>query len=884
MVTNMKIGARLLTGFGLILLITLGLGVAGYMGLRSFSGMSLELMDINSRLLENATQVLHLNDQMRRFEKDYFIHIGSPPEMDRYSRLWVDSRDEVRDLLAETRGLMRTPEEKALVQRISEAFTGYFAGFTRVAREVRAGRHASTREAVRAMGPFEGFTREVDRLAEEFISQEELAISDGQKLLMATKTVTSALIVAATTGSLLLGIVLTVLFTRSITRPLGVLTGAARQVAAGDLGVEIGIDSRDEAGQLADSFRHMVAGLRKSMATLHKQTLQLEEEVAERQMAQDTLQEQAVLLEGEIAERQAVQAELAARQRDLEELNRTLEDRINATVAELRASEERYRLLLDSAAEAIYGLDTNGDCTFCNPACVALLGYETADDLIGRNMHLLMHHTRPDGSLYADAECPISATFRDGEDIHVDSEVLWRADGSSFPAEFWSHTQKRAGKVVGAVVSFVDITERKRAAEELQAAKEAADSANRAKSEFLANMSHEIRTPLNAIIGFSALALKSDLTPRQHDYISKISQAGSSLLKTINDVLDFSKVEAGKLEMEVIPFRLDDLLSSVTSMIQQLVMDKRLEFLLDCSADLPPLLRGDPLRLGQVLTNLVSNAVKFTEQGEVELGVACGARDGERVELLFSVRDTGIGLTREQSSRLFQAFSQADGSTTRRYGGTGLGLSICKRLVELMGGEIGVESAPGVGSVFRFSAWFGVEPGLSGDISPDVRQAAAFPAGEGDRGFSGARILLVEDNKNNRQITVELLRGMGAAMEVACNGAEAVEKVTTSDPPYDLVLMDIQMPRMDGYEATRLIRGDGRFTTLPIIAMTAHALAEEQQKALAAGMDDLITKPIDLRVMLRTIDSHLRRSAVGPAYLAVRGDSGPAYQEEENYV
>ena len=329
-----------------------------------------------------------------------------------------------------------------------------------------------------------------------------------------------------------------------------------------------------------------------------------------------------------------------------------------------------------------------------------------------------------------------------------------------------------------------------------------------------------------------------------------------SLLKTIDDILDFSKVEAGMLVLESIPFSLSEVLANVASLTRQAAMDKRLEFLLACSPELPPLLVGDPLRLGQILTNLVANAIKFTDQGEVELNIACAelAR-GAGVKLLFSVRDTGIGLTPEECTRLFQAFSQADGSTTRRYGGTGLGLSICKRLVEAMGGEIWVKSRPGVGSVFHCGVWFGVASG----------EQAQHPAGEMIHDFSGVRILLVDDNEINRQITIELLGELGAVMEVAGDGCEAVEKVVTAEPPYDLVLMDIQLPKMDGHEATRLIRADDRFRRLPIIAVTAHALAEERQRALDAGMDDLITKPIDLRVMFRTIDAYLERPVTGAA-------------------
>jgi PAS domain S-box-containing protein len=1047
MLTNMKIGMRLFLGFGLVLLITLGLGVASYLGLREFSGKSLALMEVNSHMLEHATQFEHLNNKMRRYEKDLFIHIGTDKVAD-YVKKWNANRDEVRRLLVETQRLARTASEKDLLRRIDAAFAGYFSGFETIAPRAAAGQLASTQQANQAMTPFKIFTHEVDNLCTQFILLEKQTIVDGERELAESREYSSLIIVLTTCGSLLLGMLLTVLFTRSITRPLALLTGAAQSIARGDLDAKIGIDTRDEVGQLAGSFRYMVAQLREFIAMLHEQTLQLEEEVAERQSAQEslqeqatvleeeiaerqmaqetlqeqtalleeegaerqaaqeTLQEQAALLEEEIAERQSVEAELAARQRELEELNRTLVERVEGSVADLKKAKERYRLLLDSAPEAIYGIDTDGNCTFCNPACLRLLGYQTPEELIGRNMHQVMHHSRLDGSHYPVQQCPISRALVSGEELDIDDEVLWRADGSSFPAQFWSHPQRRDGVVVGAVVSFVDITERKQVEMELHRAKKAADEANRSKSQFLANMSHEIRTPLNAILGFSNLALKTELTPRQQDYLDKIDRAGKSLLKTINDILDFSKVEAGMLEMESTPFRTDDVLFNVITLIQQKAVDKGIEIILNCAPELPSLLRGDPLRLGQVLTNLLGNAVKFTEKGEVELIVSSGALEQERVQIFFRVRDTGIGLSPEQCGRLFQAFSQADGSTTRQYGGTGLGLSICKRLVEIMGGEIRVDSKPGEGSTFTFSAWFELEkesepracyfpesldgahvlvvddsptsrtilskllsqlpvrvdsvdsgraaleavrrrdaddpyrlifmdwqmPGMDGieatrrikqnhtlrtmpaivvvtSFGGETERAMARAAGadeflhkpftikslgeeicrifdcagsapvktatppqqESRPDFTGTRILLVDDNEMNRQLTSELLAGFGATLETACDGCEAVEKVVGAHPPFDLVLMDVQMPRMDGYQATRTIRKEARFGALPIIALTAHAMAEEHRKVLDAGMNDFVSKPIDLRLMLKVVSAHLEKSsaakqeATGPA-------------------
>ena len=388
-------------------------------------------------------------------------------------------------------------------------------------------------------------------------------------------------------------------------------------------------------------------------------------------------------------------------------------------------------------------------------------------------------------------------------------------------------------------------------------ATEAAQDASRSKSQFLANMSHEIRTPMNAILGMLTLLRKTELTPRQADYAAKSASAAQSLLGLLNDILDLSKAEAGKMVLDPQAFSLKQLVSDIQVIVSAYIGTKPVELLIRLAPDLPQRVMADALRLKQVLINLCSNAAKFTAQGEVSLSIDLLAREAGRTTLKFAVQDNGIGIAPENQAKIFSGFTQAEASTTRRFGGTGLGLAISQRLIDLMGGKLELQSTYGTGSCFYFT----LALALAADELPALlAPTSGEPAVSVLPSLAGLHVLVVEDNFVNQQIACELLTGEGAVVELANHGQQALDMIAAMTTPYDVVLMDMQMPVMDGLDATRAIRLQFDADTLPIVAMTANAMDSDRAACLAAGMNDHIGKPFNLVHLVQVLQQLTRRS------------------------
>ncbi len=506
-------------------------------------------------------------------------------------------------------------------------------------------------------------------------------------------------------------------------------------------------------------------------------------------------------------------------------------------------AENRTHAILEGIPMGINLLTSDMQIIDCNEEAVKHLSYDDKDDFFN-NFENMFPETQTDGTLTAKfieekyAEVAQSGHSRFEMQVYNKYRELVPFD-ITFVHAHLPHEEMY-------IAYTFDLRETKAMLHQIELAKEVAEKSALAKSEFLANMSHEIRTPMNGILGLLHILSGTKLDSMQQDYMQKALFSTNELLRIINDILDFSKIEAGKLDMEMTVFTIHDVCAEIESLFSTAIEKKSLYFHLDEGKHATTTLLGDPLRLKQVLLNLVGNAIKFTGKGGVKVSIESSLQENDNLFCRFAVEDTGIGLSKEQISRLFDAFSQADNSVTRKYGGTGLGLAISKRIVSMMQGDIWVESVPGQGSIFFFTAYF--------DVSDDnVTHSLSYldmPTQKHDKKYSG-HILLVEDNHINQIIAEELLKEVGYTIDIANDGQEALFKLEENS--YDLVLMDIQMPNMDGLTATKIIRQNPKFKNLPIVAMSAHAMTGDKEKSLKSGMNDHITKPISPNVLYNTI-------------------------------
>lgn len=526
---------------------------------------------------------------------------------------------------------------------------------------------------------------------------------------------------------------------------------------------------------------------------------------------------------------------------------------------ELRDNERMIRSLLNSTGEGIFGLDLNGECTFCNSAALRLLGYDSDTELVGKNIHQHIHNRRSDGTVFSSDECQLCEASQSGQALNCDEEVFVRKDGAIIPVEYWCHPLFDNGQCTGAVVAFVDTTLRREEREELRRAHDAADSANKAKSQFLANMSHELRTPLAAILGYSRI-LKEELSDTSDiEKLQTIERNGEYVLKLVGDILDLSRIEAGKLSLTNDVFRLDEFLSelSVTMSVRAEEYGADLNFSLD--NPLPEKINTDPARLRQILINLIGNGLKFSRGGLVEVRVGMlDAPDQER-RLRFDVRDNGIGISESQLETLFAPFTQANSTIATRFGGTGLGLSITKRLLESMGGSISAESEEGKGSCFTVIIPVNTSSGLA-----DLALQQQTPEKEEDLNVDlkelNARILIADDRRDIQFIGKHFLTKAGCQVACAENGQEAVDMVLESyesGDAFDLILMDVQMPVLDGIQAVRQLRE--RNIEIPVIAATADAMKGTRRMLISKGFDDYLTKPFNVNSLLGMVKRMLDR-------------------------
>lgn len=535
----------------------------------------------------------------------------------------------------------------------------------------------------------------------------------------------------------------------------------------------------------------------------------------------------------------------------------------------LNVEKQKYQTLFETNSDAVVILDDRG-FTDCNPAALSMFGMNSVAEFLATPIPQLGDAVQPNGlPAYEHAMNNIARARESGH-----AQMDWRArraDGTLFESEIFLHAMQLEGQpVIQAIMR--DVSERRAAEAAREAVREAALQMARAKSAFVANVSHEIRTPMHGILGMASLLQKTPLDPRQLDYVGTLKSSAESLLAIINDILDFSKIEAGKLDIEQIAFSPGDLVHDVVALFSARMLDKDIELKLSVDPSTPEALLGDPVRIRQILLNLVDNAIKFTDHGTVELHAEFEPGD-EAIACRFHVCDTGIGISPETQARLFQAFTQADATTTRRYGGTGLGLAVSGQLAELMGGSITVQSIPGAGSCFT----------LSLRLPATTLPLAELPGNTATR-LSG-NVLMVEDHPVNQKVLAHQLAHLGVTSTLATQGAEALDKLSTAS--FDLILMDWQMPEMDGLEATRRIRAlPGAAGRVPIIALTANASSGFRETCLAAGANDYLAKPYSEAALAEVlaqwlpVDESSPEPLFDPGHLAARYPGNTTLSDE----
>lgn len=810
----MNVRTKFALALFLILVVNLAAGLHGLHRYKQAAARSSELYERTSEIvaLSLSTQV-HFKKQVQEW-KNVLLRGMDPGQYATYLSQFEEQEYLTQEAMAR---LMQMLGQNPDAQRTAAAFLRAHARLGKAYRDALSHYHQDDPESYRRVDEIvRGVDREPTDLLDEIVARVEgfriAQLAAIERNTDAAETQVLLLVVGTMTGAIIL---LILLVDRAIGRPMVAATDIARRISGGDLTSPIQVTGRDEAAQLLGAMKLMQDNLADSQETL-------------------------------------------------------------------RRSEARTRLLLESSGEGIYGVDTGGRCIFCNPAGARMLGYQDSAQLLGKAMHPLIHHSYPDGSHLPEAACRASESYRTGRATHADDEVFWRPDGSHFPVEYRSYPIYQDDRLVGGVVSFADISERKRAETALRAAHDALaqerarlaervqertaelDLANaelartaRAKDEFLASMSHELRTPLTTILGLAETledGLLGPINDQQTRAAKTIQESGSHLLSLINDILDVAKVESGKMQLVWDKVPVQQLCDASLRLVRQAAQRKGIE--LSCRVDPQVrLVRGDSRRLKQLLVNLLSNAVKFTpEGGSVGVNIV---GDPERGRLRLTVRDTGIGIPEEQFDHLFKPFVQLDSKLSRHYGGSGLGLALVYGMTELHGGSVSVESEVGHGSRFHVDLPWDLDMQVLDEVLVTSNSVEEVPKSPGNDARV-ARVLLAEDNSANAEMLAACLRHLGHQVEVARDGVEAVALATERHP--DLILMDVQMPEMDGLEAARRLRSTPELRRTPIIAITALAMPGDRERCLDAGMDDYLAKPLGLKELEQTVQSWLMRS------------------------